>query len=636
MCEQAGVTSAEYWLVTAVAHEKHAAAHEMTAEALLKVLQEKDLVPADVLKALRKQVAEAKTPVSARRLAALLVDKKLLTAPLAERLLAAQKPAAPSPAKSEPGAAASGVSSLLDEELPPLGTGLPPLTSSPLDAMFAEPALLDSAAEGPALAPAAPVSAAPLAPPAPPRKDILDSLAKSLRRLRRRVPRRSPWLWGGVAAASLLILLGLAAALFGRRRDPNELLRPADASYENGSYAEAVEGYQEYLERFPRHQSAGRARVRQGLARLLAASSAPADPAAALAAAQEILPVIGPEAEFPSEAGPILAAVLPRIGEDLIAEGRLIEASLAQADELLAAASLYTPAKDRPLERLGRIEAAVAVARHKAARDPGLHLATAAIRQALADKDFPRAFQARSDLLARYPELAQHKELARADREIAEAARSKVAWVARRRPAEKDQPPGPLATTVLSSRSFKAAAPGAEGHTLLATTAGTLYGLHAATGKVLWCKFLGHEADRRAALSISPQPGSDLVLAVAARAEVERVKAADGKPLWRHDVGEPFCAEPVLGGQQVLVAASSGRLVSIDAATGDSPGFVQLPQPLRVRRPSIPGAGWSSSWPTRATCSCSGWPTGNAARCFPSSMSPARSPCRRLSSATAW
>ena len=51
---------------------------------------------------------------------------------------------------------------------------------------------------------------------------------------------------------------------------------------------------------------------------------------------------------------------------------------------------------------------------------------------------------------------------------------------------------------------------------------------------------------------------------------------------WRAAVGEPFDAYPVVAGENILVATRSGKLITIAAASGDSPGYVQFPQPLRV------------------------------------------------------
>ena len=88
------------------------------------------------------------------------------------------------------------------------------------------------------------------------------------------------------------------------------------------------------------------------------------------------------------------------------------------------------------------------------------------------------------------------------------------------------------------------------------------------------------DADLPAALAA--QPGSDVVLAAASHREIQRLQAATGRTGWRHPIDDDFSADPVVADGRVLVATLGGRLVMIDAATGNSAGFVQLPQPLPI------------------------------------------------------
>ena len=71
-------------------------------------------------------------------------------------------------------------------------------------------------------------------------------------------------------------------------------------------------------------------------------------------------------------------------------------------------------------------------------------------------------------------------------------------------------------------------------------------------------------------------------MAAAAHREVQRIEAATGRVKWRYAVAEGLCGDPVVAGDQVLAATRNGRLVVIDAAKGNSAGFVQFPQALSV------------------------------------------------------
>jgi len=78
--------------VQVVEEEKAGKAVQITAEQFVGMLEEKDLVPAELLAALRRQIAESKTYVSARHVAQTLVDKGVLTPILAKRLLSRGAP----------------------------------------------------------------------------------------------------------------------------------------------------------------------------------------------------------------------------------------------------------------------------------------------------------------------------------------------------------------------------------------------------------------------------------------------------------------------------------------------------------------------------------------------------------------
>jgi hypothetical protein len=149
-----------------------------TADEFLNDLAERDLVPAEIVASLRRQVASSAKPVAAATLAKLLTDKGQLTAAQAQRILGgAAAPAgqqAPRPAKAVakspapmPADDLAGLAPLDDGGLMPLddltpldGDGLAPLDDlTPLDNV-----------PPPAPKPAAPVAPRPRPPNLPGRQ----------------------------------------------------------------------------------------------------------------------------------------------------------------------------------------------------------------------------------------------------------------------------------------------------------------------------------------------------------------------------------------------------------------------------------------------------------------------------------
>ncbi len=593
--------------------EKHAQAGELTAEAFLNALQNKGLVPKNVLADLRKQVLESKTRVSARQVAKLLVDKGMLTSATAQQLLesGAKPPEKPAPADtagqtaaaaqpsgkkagpaSPPAASAkgqpakppvqkpsplagpsadSGMASLLEEELSSLSDGMSSLGGGPLDALLSDPSLAEAVQESNPLD--APVAAK--------RRAAKPSALWGSRRARKRL-----LVWISGAAAGILAIVAIVVWL-ATRQDPTKVLEPADSAYQAGAWADAVQQYDAFLDRYPKLPVSGRTRVRRGLARLRLTLSETAADSTIVATARAVLPEISPEAEFDREAGTVLATLLPPLVEASASRTQRNPdpASIGQSEDILALAQLYIPAADKPRERLGRVEATLALARHRFAADDELKYAAVAIQKAAEAKDFKEARRVRTALLDAYPQFAKSDSLAETVAKVSALEQAAVAWVARPQAVEKEAAAA-VSTTILIQRTFTASPPGTTGHVVLAVAAGAVYGLDASNGKVLWRAFVGFDPDGRdeglSPKAVGPQADSDVVIAAASHREVHCVERATGRVKWRYAVPEGFCGDPVVLDDQVLVTTRSGRLVAIDATKGNSAGFAQFPRALSI------------------------------------------------------
>ena len=255
----------------------------------------------------------------------------------------ATKPAADAPPLD------SGLASLLDEELSSFGEGPSSLSGGPLDALLNDPSLAEAVQETSPLA--GPLGSAETAPKSP------GWAIWSNRRARKR-------LWIGLGSAGVAIPVIVAVSIWAAtRQDPNEVLRPADAAYQAANYADAVKLYDGFLDRYPSRATSGRARVRRGLARLQLAFAGTSSELGAAATAKNILPAISSDEDFEVEAGPVVAALLPPLAEASAAhvQRRPEAASIAQSEEILALAQQYIPAAEKPRQRLGKVEAILAL-----------------------------------------------------------------------------------------------------------------------------------------------------------------------------------------------------------------------------------------------------------------------------------
>lgn len=631
-----------------------------SAEEFLAVLERRDLLPAGLLEGLRRQVAQAKKPVTAAAVAKRLIEAGHLTPALAKRLLSAgsaevaKGPAAP----PSPQAPASQEEDLTlapleeekartksrethtppTEETPTPPVAPPPQQPRPEDEFELAPLEEEPPAKRPRK-PAVPRPAAkePSTPTAPPDRSLVEEELSALDResaaaeagpfeglmdesqadpaagsLLAPAPRRrglrglfarpkkvagktSVWesslmlVSGGVLLALLILLAVLYFAL--TWQTGNQALKLANDEYVAGNYTQAVYKYDQYLKRFRDHSGASLARVRRGLCLLRQATAKGAtDWGEALRTAERVVPQIATETDF-KEAHGELAAILPAIAKGLTdqAHEKTDPELVERAKRALALTNKYVPGSLRPHGKLAEVEATLGLTEHDIARGRELREAIAAMKQAASKGNTRDAYRIRRDLLKRYPRVVGDEGLEEALLEVSRAQRAAVKLVQEHRPPAAQSPQTPLSSLALARRITSRQAPGVEGHVVLAAAAGAAYGLDASTGRVLWRRFLGFDGDSHGPgfppTPVSAQPGADALLVAPSGNEVVRVAAAGptaGEPIWRHAVGEPFDAHPVIAEDRLMVATRAGRIVLIDLATGDSAGYIHLPQPLRV------------------------------------------------------
>ncbi|MGA2032450.1 MAG: PQQ-binding-like beta-propeller repeat protein [Thermoguttaceae bacterium] len=597
----------------------------ISAEQFLDILEEKDLLPPELIESLRKEVRQSKKPPGVLTLSQRLIRRKLLTPMLVQRLLTAAETAGP----AEPGPA-TGKSAADDEELglaplegeevdeddwkvaeaelqsgtgpagkrpvksepPPSQSGLPKLGAGPASAPtpldpLADANLSDSATVG-----------LPLGAKRSRKKGLRGTLRgmwkQFWRRSRSKVvyvkpadPRKVRLMlitWGVALTLVSGVLVGF---LHFSPAGPDELLRRADLAYDAASYAVAIQQYDAYLANYPRHPLAGSVRVRLGIARIRQALADSDDATRAFQVAQEVAPQVAQEESFQAfadELGLVLAAVAERWANQ--AQAQPDQDAVEHAREILTLLGRYVPLAAQPEQKVAEINARLVVSEGKLARDRDLLQAVADIGAAIGKGRVVEAYRVRNELVKQYAELADNAQLEQALAPASQAEQAAVRWIARRREAETaERPAAVLATVALTQRTENQPAPAAAGSFLFVNAEGAAYGLDAASGKVLWRRPLPAPASGPPAflpVPLGPGPAQDVLLVDVLHNEILRVQGATGRLLWRHAAAQPVDLPPVLAGTELLLPSSNGRLEKVDLASGRSPGSIELPQPIRV------------------------------------------------------
>lgn len=392
----------------------------------------------------------------------------------------------------------------------------------------------------------------------------------------------SPLLLIGGGSLLALIIAGIVLASRISGASAEDTLKAAEEDYQNGSYTQAVHKFDKYLTENPKHKGVSAARVHRGLAYMRQMTEGGGDWTKALAASQETLETISSEKEFP-QARAELAALLPKIAEGLAEQARKRpdQVLVDKAGEAMALVEKYVPKSQRPGEQLKTVENSLELTRRQLGRAAALAKALAGIEAAVAANEPAKAYEVRKELVRLHPDLGQDNALEEAIRAVSQAERKHVSMVTEARNGVTEEAASPiLATTTLVSRRQGEVAE-AAGRMVFALAEGSAYGIEAANGRVAWRRHVGYDS-LQVPRMLARAAAKEAVLIDSVRRELVCLEAATGKLRWRHPLGEVCDAEPLMLRSRIAVPLRDGRLVLVEADSGNSPGFVRFPHKLIV------------------------------------------------------
>jgi len=184
-----------------------------------------------------------------------------------------------------------------------------------------------------------------------------------------------------------------------------------------------------------------------------------------------------------------------------------------------------------------------------------------------------KAFRTYIELTREYPDLAARQELRSTMRVISDAEQVLVTPVQEQIQVSSDDATAGAGRSIVMASTSGKPVNGLRGESLSALIDGAAYGFNAANGDVLWRKFVG--------LQTTFQPKSfdeeTVVMSDLLRYRVSRIRTDDGAVVWSAEIGERF-HEPNFNEERVVVTTLSGRVLLLDAESGEMIGGSQLPQ----------------------------------------------------------
>ncbi len=582
------------------------------AEELIKLLAEKDLVAPEVLEDLRNQVALSRKgpkPIHAAALAKILVDNGYLSRLSAQRLMAklesdwAQKthrqkpeplvlkpkPATPSPADNE--------IRLADEE--------PVIDLIALeDDAAAPPPIPQRPAAGQPFSETKSQQTEPILPDV--EKSQVDDLLSTLTpttapaavppvtwERRRKSPWESPLFLLGGGSLILLVFVGIVLLWSLNRRTGDELLADADADFHAGSYTQAIHKYGKFLEDFPQHPQAGLARVRHGLARIRQTLESD-DPVSAFRSVKQIVPEIAVLPDFHAEADAEMAAVLPKLAEQIAQQAleRRDPALVSVGEEALIFCNRYVAKERVPAAKLGDIQATLELAKRSISEKDALATTVKQIAECRTGGKLDEAYAIFERFAREYPRSKSDPELQKAMSELAKAEKERVRF----EPAEGTKSP---ALPVLPFREFGlysswvgGPAPFSENAIAVLGDQECLYAVQLATGKVLWQRFVGgvfadHPSNAYPRIALDGQ--ETVAIPDPSSQGVALVGVATGQVSRFIPLGEPPAGWVMTERSYLFVLGRSGNLLVLNPLEGQKVGTFYFPQPAAYPPVVVPG-----------------------------------------------
>jgi outer membrane protein assembly factor BamB len=397
------------------------------------------------------------------------------------------------------------------------------------------------------------------------------------------------WLYIGFGILGLLLIFGAVLYIAVNRVSAEDQFKAANTSFENGSYSDAIEKFNEFIEENPKHEKVNTAKVRRVQA-LIAQTYETKNWDETIKRAETQLPGLLEDSSINmdlirDDLGVMLPGAALKISEralkqtDLPGMEKQLELALGAKQVVDNAAYIPNSIRKRPVvaTTIDKFEDNILAVQGLIQKEYDYKAGLTEIRQLGDASKTEEAFALYQKLTRQYAELAAREELQVAmkavsakERELVKPTPTSLTTSSEARPSDSQS------VVVLASKNGQKL--DADRDVITPVLAeGTLYGIESSDGSVVWRKWLGFQTQ------IQPQVFKEDLLLVADQQnqDLMLLKRLDGKVVWRTEIGEPFVT-PAFNDAMIVVTARSGKVFKLDAQTGKVIAAVQLPQTANV------------------------------------------------------
>ncbi len=397
------------------------------------------------------------------------------------------------------------------------------------------------------------------------------------------------WLYIGFGILGTL-LIGVAILwIVNIGQQPEDMFEAAMDSFNKQSYADAAKKFEDYLEQYPKHKDAPTARARR-IHSIIRGTYGLKNWTEVIQQADTLLPELAED-----EDGKLdllredLAVMIPSSLAEVTRKATKISDLSAMEKELttingyreVVENPVYIPASLRKTPSVNdnylRIDNNIRMLKGQIDKEKRYNVDLARIEQLDREKKTDEAFGVYQKLTRNYGDLASRDELRELMLKISKTEQELVVPVELPVDTFQEDRPTMLQSTVVMAVNTGEAVPGLKDEVVCYLVDGAVYGVDAGEGNIVWRRFVGFETSNqpleinKETIAVSDQRNQDLVA----------VKKQTGALIWRTEISEPFLP-PTVGDQVIIITTESGKVIRLNANTGEIEQAVQLPQPANI------------------------------------------------------
>jgi outer membrane protein assembly factor BamB len=397
------------------------------------------------------------------------------------------------------------------------------------------------------------------------------------------------WLYIGFGILGVLLIMGgvLYIATMGVKAE--DQFKAAMDSFEKSAYQDAAKKFDEYIVANPSHKYVPTAKARMTQC-LIASAFTSRNWVETIKIADNLLPELADAEDskidlIRDDLGLMLPESLMHITDasKKSTDLAVLENALATDLELKKVIdnNVYIPTsirkKPTTAANLARIDNNIRVIQGEINKERDYNAAIAEIAQLRDASETDKAFATYKKLTRNYGDLAAREQLQNAMLEISLKEIELVKTLPQNLNVANEDRLSPIQTTVVMATRSGALTEALEDEVVNFLAEGSVYGLNAGTGAILWRRFVGFQT------FVQPEmlDQDSILVADQQQHDLLRLEKSTGRVIWRTEIGEPFL-KPAMNEHLIVVTTDSGKVIPIDRESGRSAQAVQLPQSTNV------------------------------------------------------